>query len=1445
MPDTVTTKGLKVPVKADTKEAQKQVDQLKKDVEGKPVKVKAEIDLSLIEKNLAAIVRRINQIADSFGKNVNFSALQKSILETEKMIDSMMTKIKGKKALNVNQLGFEDVKADINEIRTDLNSIGNMSLNLNALQDMKTLLQGIQDVLEAIRVGFHFDEILPTTVIEKEISDLNEQAEHFKKIQEEINKIAAEQYTKTITRGKNAGQTREETGSLWQNVNRKTAQNILTDSGYLEDEIWGNEQDYAKVEKIIKEMQKYVELGGNLADISFAGTGSYKDTVFNYLEVYEKLKSVDFDLGFENNAQVTGSMKELEEYQQKLERLNTQLDEAKAKESQTFQARFDDRSIEQFAQVMSEALQSVQTLQAETSKVTSINISSESLVSMEKHLQDISDVIQRITGIDLDKINKDLKENFSQKPIELEVKPIVSNPGAFVSEISSQLKGHPVEVEVQAKLTDGKDTARTNEKNNANDISSSTEKVALNKEDQNLFNLVNRINEIVSAINRKNEAFQSEGAVVSQVVKQEISSLNSLLQLIDEISKRIQILFSPQNNENNFELLNESQINNIKELKNVLDGFDSNGLLGLSANLFPYSKDDFSENIEKIAKALNNLKISLSGLSLNNSTFLSDIKEILDKGEELKNLSKVLESSIKRIEAAKKAVDSGKTGSDSEQAAPSKTKKTEAGPDSSQVKKAQKDAEVLAKTYERAQKELQLGLEKIEKTLDLGEISQIRFGSDNSATVTFVKRIGDEAESTTVKIKDLDAALDALNAGTFSNIYKDFSDVSQKTRIYSSDGEKATLASSTSKKAQSNLLGVLQTQLELTKHGGSGETSHITSEQLKMLQQYNSVVPNAVSNTLEFAKAVKELGASNFSFDSNNSIISEIKSVTEAYKEQTNSLISGFENDFARGDKSLDFKKGIDDLRVKVEELSSEKLDLNTEQSVKELQQIIAQIEQIKAELRSGQLDLADTFNVSKLRKQMADFAAKNNKAMQDSELGPQFTDLFQRFDDASDGMSLAQMKNFTSEFYRLSAATSEAGKTGGTFFDTWKKRMGDLGVYLASFASFYDIIDLLQRGIQTIRDLDTAFVEMQKVSSDSLSTLKAYEDLSFDLGNEVGTTGEQIMLSTADWMRLGEPLQEAQESAQTSNVLLNVSEFENIGTATDALVSVSQAYKDLTKGEIVDKLNNIGNNFSISTDGLASALQRSASALTTAGNDIDEASALIVAGNQIAQDPESVGAGMRTIALRIQGTEAAKQELEEMGEDTEDFVVTTTSKMDETIRNFTAVASNNFEGVSILDDNGNYRSTYEILQDIADIYDEIVASDKEFGTNKLAGLLEALAGKNRANIAGSIIQNSEVLRSAYEASQNSEGSAEQELNKYLDSVEGRITRLVNSAQELAFNLIDTDLFKGLVDGANTLLNVLNEIVSVLGLFPTLLAGGGIAAFIKNLDKPKIKGFVY
>lgn len=82
----------------------------------------------------------------------------------------------------------------------------------------------------------------------------------------------------------------------------------------------------------------------------------------------------------------------------------------------------------------------------------------------------------------------------------------------------------------------------------------------------------------------------------------------------------------------------------------------------------------------------------------------------------------------------------------------------------------------------------------------------------------------------------------------------------------------------------------------------------------------------------------------------------------------------------------------------------------------------------------------------------------------------------------------------------------------------------------------------------------------------------------------------------------------------------------------------MSQAYQDLDKMDIVDKLNNVGNKFNITTNAIAESLQRSAATLKTTGNDINEAIALTVAGNSILQDPLSVGAGLKTISLRIQG---------------------------------------------------------------------------------------------------------------------------------------------------------------------------------------------------------------
>lgn len=422
-------------------------------------------------------------------------------------------------------------------------------------------------------------------------------------------------------------------------------------------------------------------------------------------------------------------------------------------------------------------------------------------------------------------------------------------------------------------------------------------------------------------------------------------------------------------------------------------------------------------------------------------------------------------------------------------------------------------------------------------------------------------------------------------------------------------------------------------------------------------------------------------------------------------------------------------------------------------------------------------------------------------------------------------------------EIMKIYNAEVEAGRAGRTLWDTMKNSgFHQIAAQMAGMVGVYDIINLGKEGFNVVRELNTALTEMRKVSNETVQSLKNYQATTFDTADAVGTTAKQIQNSTADWMRLGESMNQAAESAKDANVLLNVSEFEGIDEATESLVSMSQAYKDLDKMDIIDVLNNIGNNYSISTDGLATALKDSASALVTANNDLNEAVSLTTAGNAITQDPSKVGAGLRTISLRLVGTEEAKQELSDLGEET-DGMITTVSKLRDTIMDATKAASSDGKGFDILDSNGNYKSTYEIMQGLADLYDDIVKKDKELGTNNLNLLLETIAGKNRSNIAASILQNGDMLRSVYEDAQNSEGSAEKELNSYLDSIDGKMAQLENRAQEFWFKVIDSETIKNGIDLLSTLLKGATDFVDTVGLLPTIFTGIGAVLSLKNVGE--------
>lgn len=398
----------------------------------------------------------------------------------------------------------------------------------------------------------------------------------------------------------------------------------------------------------------------------------------------------------------------------------------------------------------------------------------------------------------------------------------------------------------------------------------------------------------------------------------------------------------------------------------------------------------------------------------------------------------------------------------------------------------------------------------------------------------------------------------------------------------------------------------------------------------------------------------------------------------------------------------------------------------------------------------------------------------------------------------------------------------SQSVKPLSSYISEMGQKFRSLSQYLISNFGFQALTTGIRSGVTSIKELDSAMTELKKTSNGTKQEYRDFTTQARTDAKDIGSTTTQITNSAADFSRLGYTLSESQTLAKNTGILKNVSEFSSIDDATTAMISMMKAYDVQVDDsmDLIDKMNLVGNNYAISTDGIATALQDSGSALVAAGNDFDKSVALVTAANSVVQDPSKVGAGLRTIALRLRGTSA--EELTSMGEDTEGLVETT-SKLNSNIKALTAV--NGKAGVSILDMNGNYRDTYDILKDISQIWDDIGKQDLADGQNRQAALLEMMAGKNRSNILASILQHPKLLTDVYNDSANNyQNSAQNELNTYLDSIEAKTTKIKESWSQLWQSEGTTNTFKSLLDIGNGGVGLLN----MLGLNKTLAAAGGI-----------------
>ena len=412
-----------------------------------------------------------------------------------------------------------------------------------------------------------------------------------------------------------------------------------------------------------------------------------------------------------------------------------------------------------------------------------------------------------------------------------------------------------------------------------------------------------------------------------------------------------------------------------------------------------------------------------------------------------------------------------------------------------------------------------------------------------------------------------------------------------------------------------------------------------------------------------------------------------------------------------------------------------------------------------------------------------------------------------------------------------LKAKVQELGLEGKTVGQVFSDLYGQHFSTAIAMGALHLLHGSLQQIYQNVVDIDTAMTELKKVTNETDSTYQSFLTDAGTRAKNIGTDVSSIVNATADYARLGYSLSDATKLADVSAVYYNVGDdLDSFDKATENIVGTMKAFNIQANDAIslVDKLNNISNNYAVSSGDLGDILQRSASAMEAAGNTLDQTIALGTAMNSVVQNAETTGSTLKVLALRIRG---ATTELEQMGEET-DTVATSTSKLRADIMGLTNVDGKG--GFDILTKSGDFKSTYDIIQGIAKVYSKMSDVDQ-------AALLELLAGKNRANGVAALLSQASQAADVLQTSLNSSGSAMAEDERVLDSVEGRLKIFEATFQEISTDLLNSGLVKGVIGLGTALLDASDGFIKFSGVIPTATAA--LSAFL-SLSNAKTKGSI-
>lgn len=243
-------------------------------------------------------------------------------------------------------------------------------------------------------------------------------------------------------------------------------------------------------------------------------------------------------------------------------------------------------------------------------------------------------------------------------------------------------------------------------------------------------------------------------------------------------------------------------------------------------------------------------------------------------------------------------------------------------------------------------------------------------------------------------------------------------------------------------------------------------------------------------------------------------------------------------------------------------------------------------------------------------------------------------------------------MRDAQGNLYNVMTKTSASGELLGRKLTTTTKAMksadvatlglvksgGELANIFKKVVEFGLVTDVIQLFSQVIREavsavfeLDAAVTEFKKVSDLSGDALDDYTEKLGKMGQEVARTRAEMVDAATTFRKSGYSDEESATLARVATMYQNVAdEAISAGESADFIISQMKAFNIEAEDaeHIIDAINEVSNNFAVSSTDLATNIGKASAALAVGDNTMEESLGLMTAIVEITRNGAKASRG-------------------------------------------------------------------------------------------------------------------------------------------------------------------------------------------------------------------------